>query len=160
MRPIAALAGRTLIVVMVCAGATGCAHGSPAALDPAHDQCAQCRMVVSNAMTAAQIAAPLENPRFFDDYGCLRKYLEDTPGLSPDAAIFVTDHRTGAWVRADRALYTRARTVVAPMGSPVIAHESPASRDGDPAAAAGVPMDAAEVIPEVWVTRLRSRAGR
>jgi copper chaperone NosL len=160
VKRIAALAGRTLLLAVFCAGANGCAQGSPAALDTAHDQCAQCRMVVSNAMTAAQIAAPLETPRFFDDFGCLRKYLEDTPGLSPEAAIFVTDHRTGAWVRGDRAIYTRARTVVAPMGLPVIAHDSPASRDGDPAAAAGVPMDAAEVIPEVWVTRLRSRGSR
>lgn len=160
MRPIATLVGRALILALLFAGANGCGQVSPATLDPAHDQCAQCRMVVSNAMTAAQIVAPLENPIFFDDFGCLRKHLDDTPGLSPKAALFVTDHRTGEWVRADRAIYTRAKAVAAPMGSPVIAHATPASRDDDPAAQAGLPVDTAEVIPGIWITRLQSRGGQ
>lgn len=160
MRPAATLTGRALFLALAVLAANGCGQVSPGTLDPAHDQCAQCRMVVSNAMTAAQLVAPFENPVFFDDFGCLRKYLADTPALSPRAAIFVTDHRTGEWVRADRALYTRAKAVVAPMGSPVIAHATPASRDGDPAAESGMPVDAAEVIPAVWLSRLRSGGGQ
>ena len=39
------------------------------------DACAHCRMVIVSQATAAQIAAPGEEPRFFDEIGCLRDYL-------------------------------------------------------------------------------------
>ena len=47
----------------------------PAALDTRNDACSSCRMPVSNAKLAAQLAAPGEEPRFFDDIGCLRDFL-------------------------------------------------------------------------------------
>ena len=61
---------------------------------------------------------PGELPRFFDDLGCLADYL--TAGKAPaGAAAFVADHRTKAWVRADRAVYTRVPGLATPMGSHV-----------------------------------------
>jgi len=53
---------------------TACTRGPahPGTLDTRNDACAHCRMAVSDPRFAAQLAAPGEEPRFFDDLGCLR----------------------------------------------------------------------------------------
>jgi copper chaperone NosL len=93
-------------------------------------------MAVSTAVFASQLVAPGENPRFFDDLGCLADFLK--AGKAPaESVAFVADHRTKAWVRADHAVYTRVPGLETPMGSHVIAHADAASRDSDPDARGG-----------------------
>ena len=125
----------------------GCKAGAPepAALDTRNEACASCRMAVSEARFAAQLVAPGELPRFFDDVGCLASFLK--AGRAPaQATAFVADHATLAWVSADAALYTRVAGLATPMGSHVIAHANAASRDQDPAARGGTPVAAAELF--------------
>jgi copper chaperone NosL len=117
----------------------------PAVLDTRNESCATCRMAVSEARFAAQVVAPGELPRFFDDLGCLSTYLRG--GRAPaEAAVFVADHRSRAWVRADAAVYTRVPAMPTPMGSHLIAHADAASRDADGAARGGTPVPAAEIF--------------
>lgn len=130
----------------------------PANLDTRNDACASCRMPVSDASLAAQLVARGEEPRFFDDIGCLRDYLSRTPSRRGSAA-FVADHRTREWVPADRAVYTRAR-IETPMGSRLIAHATAASRDADPASAGGEPVAAAEAIGFAGARRSSGKEGR
>lgn len=88
-------------------------------------------MTVSDLRFAAQIVAPGEEPRFFDDLGCLQHFLK--AGEVPDGATaYVADHRTRAWVPAARAVYVRNDTVATPMASHLIAYADAASRDADP----------------------------
>ena len=117
----------------------GCSRGppGPAPLDTRNEACAHCRMAVSSQRFASQIVAPGEEPRFFDDLTCLSAYRKAHP-LPRGALSFVADHRTGEWVPADRAVYSRA-TIDTPMGSHLIAHASAASRDLDPAAHGALP---------------------
>ena len=117
---------------------------APAALDTRNDACRSCHMIVSDARLAAQLVAQAEEPRFFDDIGCLARYA-GANAVSPDAVAYVADHRTGAWVRAETALYTRVASLETPMGSHLIAHADAASRDADPAARGGLPRTPAEV---------------
>ena len=132
-------------VVALAAVACGSGAPEPAALDTRNEPCASCRMAVSSAVFASQLVAPGELPRFFDDLGCLADYLET--GKAPArATAFVADHRTKAWVRADRAVYTRVPGLETPMGSHVIAHADAASRDADPVAKTGQPVSAAELF--------------
>ena len=121
-------------------GAMACHTGrpEPATLDSKNDLCASCRMAVSSQRFAAQLVAPGEEPLFFDDLGCLVTYLGQRPAADARAIAYVADHRTGAWVAAAAATITRVDDLNTPMGSHMIAHESPASRDLDPAARAGV----------------------
>jgi len=128
-----------LFVAAIATTACGVAP-NPAALDPRADACTTCRMIVADRHFASQIVAPYEEPRFFDDFGCLQRYLERTE-LPRGAAIFVADHRTGAWISADAAVYSRSVTGTAPMGSPIMAHVSAASRAADPDAAGGAEID-------------------
>lgn len=126
------------LVVSACAG--GPAQPAPVALG--EDACAHCRMTVVSQLTAAQIARRGDEPVFFDEIGCLRDYLAGhaAPG---DAVVYVADHRTGEWVNARTAVFTRTSTST-PMGSGLLAHADAASRDADPAAAGG---SAATVMP-------------
>jgi copper chaperone NosL len=109
-------------------------------------------MVASDPRTAAQIVAPGEEPRIFDDIGCLRQYLTRHE-VARDAAIFVADHRTGDWVSAAGAIYTLSRGRQTPMSSGIIAHASQASRDEDPAAAGGEDVAASAILHEDALAR-------
>lgn len=138
------------LAALACAAACAiaCQRGppAPARLDPRNDACAHCRMVVSDPPFAAQLVAPNEEPRFFDDLGCLRDYLREHPRLPRGAVAYVADHRTSAWVRADAATYSRVPGLRTPMSSELIAHADAASRDADPAASGAVPVPAAELL--------------
>ena len=119
----------------------------PAELDTANTACRYCRMAVSDVHFAAQIVSPGVEPMFFDDLGCLQNYLkEQTTGLAARAVVFVADHRTGAWVRATDALFTRTAAVPTPMGGGMIAHVDAASRTQDPSAVGGTIVKPSEIL--------------
>jgi copper chaperone NosL len=137
---------RAAAVILVLVS-SGCAAGGPepAPLDTRNEACATCRMAVSEARFAAQVVAPGELPRFFDDLGCLAAFLKD--GRAPlEATVYVADHRTQAWVRADVAVYSRVPGLATPMGSHLIAHADAASRDHDAAARGGTPVTPQDVF--------------
>ena len=136
-----------LAAAVALALAAACAPGPPrpADLDPRHEACATCRMAVSERRFASQVVAPGEVPRFFDDLGCLATFLKS--GRAPAAAAaFVADHRTHAWVPAERAVYTRVPSLATPMGSHLLAHADAASRDLDPLARGGVAVAPVELF--------------
>ena len=132
----------TLAAALACAGGPP----QPAELDTRNESCSFCRMTVSDPRFAAQVVAPGELPRFFDDVGCLRDWLGKQEALPPGAVAYVADHRTRAWVPAARAVYTRVPQLATPMASHLVAHANAASRDQDPDARAGVPVTLAEVF--------------
>jgi copper chaperone NosL len=135
---------RTPLVALLL---VGCAAKppEPAALDTRNDACGSCRMAVSDARFAAQLVVPGELPVFFDDLGCARQYLKaHAPGSG--AVVFVADHRTRAWVRAEYGVYTRLPGLDTPMGSRIVAHSDVASRAADPDARGGTDLRANEVF--------------
>jgi copper chaperone NosL len=136
------------VTVLALALSSACRRGAvePAQVDTHADVCARCRMAVSDRRFAGQLAAPGEEPRFFDDVGCLGEYLRQHPTLPAGTVAFVADHRTGAWVRASRAVFTKRDTLETPMGSHLIAHADAASRDADPAVAGGTSLGPTDVF--------------
>lgn len=134
--------------VMCCVVLAGCGRATlaPAALDTRNDACASCRMAVSNPKLAGQIVESGEDPRFFDDLGCLAAYVHEH-GVASNAAAFVADHRTGAWVPARHAVFTRVASLDTPMGSHIVAHADAASRDTD--SITGVAVAAADIVGEM-----------
>ncbi len=124
------------LVLLLSISARGSGPVGPADLDTRNESCGWCRMGVSDHRFTAQVVAPSEEPRFFDDLGCLESYLAGKK--SPEgAALFVADHRTKAWVPAAGAVYTRVAGLSTPMGSHLVAHADAASRDADPDARGG-----------------------
>lgn len=139
--------GGVLVALVGCGGA---GELGPAALDTRNDACAHCRMSVSSVKTAAQIVAPGEEPRFFDDLDCLSNWLRSGQPLPAGARVFVGDHRTASWAPADTAVFTRVPGLETPMGSGIVAHETEASRDQDAAARGGSAVAAADVLAGRW----------
>jgi copper chaperone NosL len=132
--------------VLVCAlaillPACGPAVPGPAALDTHNDACSECRMTVSNPRFASQLVAPGEEPRFFDDLGCLAAYLRDHERMPPGAVAYVADHQSREWVPPSAAVFTLVPGLETPMGSHVVAHASASSRDADPASQRGTPVE-------------------
>ncbi len=127
---------------------TACTRGPapPARPDTRNDSCAWCRMAVSDLRFAAQLVAPSEEPRFFDDIGCLAAFLKGGGAPARGQIAYVTDHRTKEWIRAARAVFTKVPGLQTPMGSGLIAHADAASRDADPDAKGGAPMTVAQVF--------------
>lgn len=130
----------------------GCGTGGPepAALDAGREACAFCRMTVSQPEFASQVVAPGELPKFFDDLGCLSSFLAGTPEVPPSAAVFVTDHRTKAWVRAEDAVFSRVPSLATPMSSHLVAHASTASRDSDSSLGGSSVVSLGDVVPPAW----------
>ena len=131
-----------MLVLASCAGTP-----APVGIDTRSDACAWCRMGVSDLHTAAQLVAPLEEPRFFDDVGCLRDYLAAGTVLPDRAVAYVADHRTRAWVPAERAVYVQTPGLVTPMSSGIAAWADAASRASDTSVPEGaLPRTATEIF--------------
>jgi copper chaperone NosL len=126
----------------------GCGSGPlpPATLDARGDACASCRMAVSAAGVVAQLVAPGEEPRFFDDIGCLASFLKDHAEQPTGAIAYVVDHRTRNWVQADAALYRRVPDLETPMGSHLVAHADEQSQKDDEVSARGSATANADVF--------------
>ena len=123
-----------------------CSRGPlpPAKLDTKNDTCSVCRMTVSDPRLASQVLVPGEEPRFFDDLGCLAKFLEEHQ--LPDAVLYVADHRTSEWTPAAAAVYSRLARASTPMASGVIAHATVESRAEDTGAVGSEIVDAGLVF--------------
>lgn len=131
----------TVSAALVAAGiACSQAVPPPATLDTKNDTCSVCRMTVSDRHLAAQILERGEEPRFFDDLGCLAKFLDEHQ--LRDAVVYVADHRTGEWTPAASAVYSRLARASTPMASGLIAHATLESRADDGAAAGSALVDA------------------
>jgi copper chaperone NosL len=135
--------------MLLCAmSAVSCSSGpvEPVAVDTRNDACTHCRMMVSDPRLAGQLIAPQEEPKFFDDIGCLRDYLADAPALAAGSVAFVADYRTGRWQRAAFATYVRRPDLATPMGSHLIAFADAASQAADPRFAGDTALSASDVF--------------
>lgn len=141
------------IVLPICVFAMGCVSTTlaPSTVRVGEDACAQCRMTLVSTRTAAQIVSPGEEPVIFDELGCLREYLSGHE-LPAGARIFVADHRSGAWLNADAAVFTKT-SVSTPMASGLMAYADPSSRDADTDARNGEPVTAAWLLHPREVSR-------
>jgi copper chaperone NosL len=133
------LAVSAFVVLASCGGPTGAApieKGTP---------CAFCRMTISDPTLAAEVVAPGEEARMYDDIGCLANDLRQHPAPA-GARAFVADFTSGALVPAAEASYTRVESVATPMSSHLVAHVTTDARDADGRIRGGTPVSAADVF--------------
>jgi copper chaperone NosL len=104
-------------------------------------------MVISDARTAGQVVSRDGGPLFFDDLGCMRTWIDrERSRLGADTAVYVADHRTGAWVPAAQAVFVSSSRVETPMGSGLLAYADKASLAADAAAAPFIEVSRAHVL--------------
>jgi len=79
------------------------------------DNCAHCRMAVSNERFASEIIEQDGTALKFDDIGCLMNFKSKKPNLKI-AAIYLKDYETKEWIPYERAAIVET-DVETPMGS-------------------------------------------
>jgi copper chaperone NosL len=89
-------------------------------------------MLISRVDDAAQAVVPGQEPRFYDDRGCLAK---DAPSLPSGARLFVQLDRGAGWIDAGEAFFAFPDGARTPMAYGVTAFRteaeaSRADRDG------------------------------
>ena len=119
---------RLMVPLLALLAACG---GPPAAVPIATGTpCAFCRMTIADVHLAGEVVAPGEEPRQYDDIGCLLNDLRQRPAPAGGRA-FVSDYRSGVLVPADTAVYTRVHSLATPMGSHLVAHAAADARELD-----------------------------
>jgi len=79
--------------------------GSPIDIVPKTYQCSQCNMFVNDPDYAAELITADGTTYFFDDIGCLVKWMQKHP--SSEAKLFVMSLDTHRWIDARKAWYSR-----------------------------------------------------
>lgn len=82
--------------------------------------CSHCGMFVSEPAYAAAYQAPGQEPRVFDDIGCLLNAVRREP-VSPDHVWF-QDAAGGGWLTADEAIFVGSSRVRTPMSGGLLAY--------------------------------------
>jgi len=98
----------TLLLLVACSAPP---DSGPVEVKWDRDVCERCSMVLSDRLHSAQVRATPEPGKHsrvykFDDIGCALIWLQDKPWRdNPKTEIWVTDHRSGAWIDARSAYY-------------------------------------------------------
>ena len=108
---------KSWIALGILAGCGDAAVG-PVPIALGEDACDHCRMIISEARTAAE--ARFRSVEKFDDIGCLLRRMKQA---SPTGA-WVADHSDGRWIDAGRAWFVLAPSHPTPMASGLVAFSS------------------------------------
>ena len=135
-----------LIASLLALAACNSGPQPPATMDARGGVCAYCRMAMSASGAVAQLVAPGDDPRFFDDIGCLASFLKEHADQPAGAIAFVVDHQTHGWIPAGTAVYARVPDLDTPMGSHLVAHADERQRRSDPMTARASVLSIADVF--------------
>ena len=119
---------RGAVAVVCLSVALGGCGGRPAAGPPpirdGAESCAQCRMLISEARYAAASITSTGDVVKFDDVGCLLRYRREHPGDSQQPS-WVHEYRSEAWLRFESASFVESQEITTPMGSGLLALDTP-----------------------------------
>jgi copper chaperone NosL len=110
--------------IVLLAGVTGACGISPEPVHVGSDECAQCRMTISEPQFASQVLSQRGRSSKFDSVECMVAFLN---GSSPAAADV---HSAGVadfdeperWVRVEDAFFVHSAALRSPMGGGLSAH--------------------------------------
>ena len=81
------------------------------------DECAYCKMVVSDMQFASQMVSDKGKSYPFDSIECMAAYHYQNPDLAENSKVYVPDYtRQSKWLLIDNADIYYAETVQSPMG--------------------------------------------
>lgn len=109
-------------IAAVALGTMACAAAEPREIHFGVDECAYCRMVVSDERHAAQLVGPTGKVLVFDSVECLAGYVLEHHADEPPRSMWVTDFaHPGTLVSAEEARYIRGGPQRSPMGLGLVA---------------------------------------
>ncbi len=113
-----------LIPLLLTTTLFGCTSRSlaPQPVPVDHVECTRCRMLISTTAGAGEIVSKSEDPRFYDDVGCL---AADASAVQPDSRAYV-HLPDDSWVEAVQASFAQPSTARTAMGSGFVAFRTAA----------------------------------
>ena len=111
-----------LVIVVLALLAASCSARAAGHPEIVVDQtaCSHCGMLVSEPAYAAAYHAPGQEPRVFDDIGCMLDAMRQETA-SP-ITIWLQDAAGAGWIDADRAVFVTAPGIRTPMNGGVLAY--------------------------------------
>jgi copper chaperone NosL len=117
-------------VLLMIVGAPGCGRrdGGPEPLPIDRVNCARCGMLISSLSNAAEAISTGNDPRYYDDIGCL---AGDAAHVDPETRLWVQRADGEGWIEARSAWFAESKSRT-PMGHGVLAYASEgAANHGD-----------------------------
>lgn len=94
-----------------------CINQEPKEVNLHTDECAYCKMVISDQQFTSQLVSDKGKSYPFDSIECLAAYTYQTPDVAENAKLYVADYtQIGQWLLLDNADIYHAESVQSPMG--------------------------------------------
>lgn len=98
----------------------------PAEIHYGSDECAHCRMMITDDRFASQIVTETGKTIKFDAIECMAAYAGDHKSEMHSAKLWVSDFSSpGEWLNVENARLIESRVVKSPMGGSLLAIDSP-----------------------------------
>ncbi len=113
---------RAAVAAMLAVVVTGCAI-EPQPVHLGSEECAHCRMVITEPQFAAQALNSKGRAFKFDAVECLANWVVTGEGAEIELhSLWVADHEEpNSWLRVEQARFLRTDAVHTPMGAGVVA---------------------------------------
>lgn len=103
----------TLLLLLLSA----CISQEPKEINLHTDECAYCKMVISDQQFASQLVSDKGKSYPFDSIECMAAYAYQTTDIAENAKLYAADYtRRGEWLLLDNADIYHAESVPSPMG--------------------------------------------
>lgn len=81
------------------------------------DECAYCKMVISDKRFPAQLVSDKGKSYSFDSIECMAAYEHQNPEIAEGAKLYVTDFtEPGKWISVEESDIYRSNDIQSPMG--------------------------------------------
>ena len=104
--------------------ATACSQ-EPAVIHYGSDECAHCKMMITDEQFASQIVTDKGKALKFDAIECMAVYQRENADELQGAIRYVSDYnQPGNWLKAKEAQFVKSEVVNSPMGESLLAFPS------------------------------------
>jgi copper chaperone NosL len=96
---------------------SACINQEPKKVNLNMDECAYCKMVISDQQFVSQLVSDKGKSYPFDSIECMAAYAYQTPDIAENAKLYAADYtQRGQWLLLDNADIYHAEGVPSPMG--------------------------------------------
>jgi copper chaperone NosL len=104
--------------------ATACSQ-EPAEIHYGSDECAHCKMMITDDQFASQIVTEKGKAYKFDAIECMAAYQRERGNELENAKLYVSNYNVGGtWLNAKEAQFVKSEVVNSPMGESLLAFPS------------------------------------
>ena len=112
---------KMILVVIALIFLVGCSQ-EPVEIHYASDECAHCKMMITDEQFASQLVTAKGKALKFDAIECMAIYHRKNKDDLGDSRLWVSNYNTpGTWLDAFEAQYVKSEVIKSPMGESLLA---------------------------------------